>query len=147
MLDAVILKTRTVATCFLLQLQRALDVFPAASLPTLLLCHTLVVADRAAEAEAAAWSAVQASGRSTEALSLLALLLQPGDVSGPAAVGAGSSSQQPAAKGSRADDASEAEEDTGDAPLHDYVALCLEVLAGDPWALGAVQGEEGSTRW
>jgi F0F1-type ATP synthase assembly protein I len=24
--------------------------------------------------------------------------------------------------------------------VHEYVALCLEVVLGDPWALGAVQG-------
>ncbi|WIA10269.1 hypothetical protein OEZ85_010467 [Tetradesmus obliquus] len=46
-------------------LQRALGMYPAASLPSLLLCHSLVLADRPGEALEAARAAADASGRRT----------------------------------------------------------------------------------
>jgi hypothetical protein len=123
-------------------LQRALDVFPAASLPSLLLCHSLVLADRAAEALEAARAAVDASGRSPAALSLLALLLQqqlpPAVAPAATAAAAGSGHDAAAADGAAAD--AEGSGSASAAAVHEYVALCLEVVQADPWAAGAVQG-------
>jgi hypothetical protein len=133
----------------LLHAQRALDVYPAASLPSLLLCHSLVLSGRADEAAGAARAAVDASGRSPAALSLQALLLQQQlPVSGPAAAAAAAAAIADTDGAAHADDdagadgvaAAGAAGGASDAVVHEYVALCLEVLQGDPWALGAVQG-------
>ncbi|KAF6258309.1 hypothetical protein COO60DRAFT_1132069 [Scenedesmus sp. NREL 46B-D3] len=116
-------------------LQRALDMAPAASLPSLLLSHSLVLSGRAAEAGEAARAAVGASARSPAALSLLALLLQqqlPREAPPGAAAGAGSTDGGGAAAAAGAA--------ASPALVHEYVALCLEVVLADPWALGAVQG-------
>jgi hypothetical protein len=129
----------------LLHAQRALDVYPAASLPSLLLCHSLVLSGRADEAAHAARAAVDASGRSPAALSLQAQLLQQQlPASGPAAAAAAATADTDGDDDDEAADAgcaaAGAAGGASDAMVHEYVALCLEVVQGDPWALGAVQG-------
>lgn len=134
---------------------------PAALLPALLLCHTLVITDNQEDAAAVAQAAVDSSGRSSESLSLLAVVKEAtatqdaqngsstqldrnstdypavtaaaaGDDYGAAASGDGTTSgPQPDATG-HADESS----------IHQYVELCLEILMSDPRQLGAVQGEQ-----
>lgn len=144
-------------------LQRCLHQFPAALLPALLLCHTLVITGNQEDAAAVVLSAVNASGRSAEALSLLASVQERAALQALAAAsdglltGLGTQASQHTAVNIRASHAGSAasavvavnglndvvyDDDSGEdvMSVHEYVGVCLEVLQTDAWQLGAVEG-------
>jgi hypothetical protein len=157
-------------------MQRVLKISPGASHAVLLMCHLLATSGRQADAATVAAKAATASGMSTESLSLWASLMEHQALTAAAAAvgGVPSSAHEHACgltagadmnlngdsnMGAEPEQAAAAADDDGGedaggsgdasdaAAVHNYVTACEEILAADPWALGAVEGEQATKCW